>query len=657
MNTITIYIHIIVGGDRGAMQYGVASEIKNYVRDFRGKLPYNSQTSSLLALSLISTSTTRGALYTIIKAANGGRPQDYISCDIFVPAEVKISKDEVVDLLKKAENIISNDELKDETINSLVSKTYATKKALPQFTSSRNDSSYAVRYYGKGTDYSLEDIVESPFQNYYANYGYIILSNKGEGISFSSAQADLTNKPIVSLVEIEPAQNRRGFILSIDGIKLDHTISIQEGTTHKLTWSKEGYAELEAQITIKKGMTIPTLRDSDIIMRIPLTHFHVVDGRTNKGIPYHYDADFMQKSSKFGKYIDIKEQDFSKAAIRFSADGYKLRTLPLKDAMSVQLITLEECRFVYNIELTINSVSYTGQKVANHELDWYDLLLPDGFKHSNKHLAYGEDQINRATWTYNQPQRDQAYEYVSERRLNERTGYDGNHRHKKHSLAKRALIGGAMLLFVVLFTGLIWPGWFHNDKHIAPEDQSQETLIDSAYVNQLVKYLDNSDQWSKDSLNKYQLQNLYDAMNNYKFDDIIGLESNDSLKRSSKFSQLLAAINEIKNKGITVPSKVKPYSNDGKITLSKYIEYIKDPSHFKGEGSEDMEDSFGWAGSGESDYMGSSQDEAKISPSSIEPNETRVTQSGSSSAEKNVHKVTNGKGNKPANNGINQIGQ
>ena len=70
-----------------------------------------------------------------------------------------------------------------------------------------------------------------------------------------------------------------------------------------------------------------------------------------------------------------------------------------------------------------------------------------------------------------------------------------------------------------------------------------------------------------------------------------------------------------------------------------------------------MEDSFGWAGSGESDYMGSSQDEAKISPSSSGPNETRVTQSGFSSSEKNVHKVTNGKGNKPANNGINQIGQ
>ena len=404
-------------------------------------------------------------------------------------------------------------------------------------------------------------------------------------------------------------------------------------------------------------MTIPALRDSDIIMRIPLTHFHVVDGRTNKGIPYHYDADFMQKSSKFGKYIDIKEQDLSKAAIRFSADGYKLRTLPLKDAMSVQLITLEECRFVYNIELIINSVSYTGQKVANHELDWNDLLLPDGFKHSNKHLAYGEDQINRATWTYNQPQRDQAYDYVSERRLNERTGYDRNHRHKKHSLAKRALIGGGLLLFVVLFTGLIWPGWFHNDKHIAPEDQSQEALIDSAHVNQLVKYLDNSNQWSKDSLNKYQLQNLYDAMNNYKFDDIIGLGSNDSLMQSSKFSQLLAAINEIKNKGITVPSKVKPYSNDGKITLSKYIEYIKDPSHFKGEGSGDMEDSFGWAGSGESDKMGPSQDETTTSPSSSEPKGTRVTQSGSSSAEKTVHKVTKGKGNKPTNNGINQIGQ
>lgn len=612
MNTITIYIHIIMGGDRGAMKYGVASEIKNYVRDFRGKLPYNSQASPLLALSLINTGTTRGVLYTIIKAANGGRPQDYISCDIFVPAEVKISKDEVVDLLKKAENIISNNELKDEAINSLVSKTYATKKALPQFTSTRNDSSFAVRYYGKGTDYSLEDIVESPFQNYYANYGYIILSNKEEGISFSSAQADLTNEPIISFVEIVPAKETRGFILYIDNNKFDHPVSLQEGTKHTLSWKREGYAELTLSITAKRDLIVPVPRDSDLIMRIPLSNFSLIDKNTKKGIaPYSYHVDSLEPSSLSGKYIDIKELNFPNAMIRFSADGYKSRTLPLRDALNDQVISLEEYRFVYNIELTINSVSYIGQKVANHELDWYDLLLPDGFKHANKHLAYGEDQINRATWTYNQPKKyNQAYDYTSERGLNGRTGYEGNRRHKKHSLAKRVLIGGVLLLFVVLFTGLIWPGWFHNDKHIAPENQSQEVPIDSAYVNQLVKYLDNSDQWSQDSLYKYQLEKLYDAMNNFKFDDIIGLESNDSLIQSSKFSQLLTAISEAKSMGIKVLSNVKPYSRDGKITLSKYIEYIKDPSHFMEKGSDDMEDSFDLTGSGESDNMESSQDES-----------------------------------------------
>lgn len=606
-----------MGGDRGPIQYGIASEIKNFVRDFRGKLPYNSQASSLLALSLINTSTARGVLYTIIKAAKGGRTQDYISCDIFIPAEVKISKDEVVELLKKAENIISNNELNDEAINSIASKTYTTKKALPQFASTKNDSSYAVRYYGKGTDYSLEDIVESPFQNYYANYGYIILSNRDAGVSYPSAIADLTNKQIVSFVEVAPVVDR-GFIISIDGIKLDHTISLQEGTTHNFTWSKEGYVELGAQITIKKGMTIPALRDSDITMRIPLTRFRVVDGETDRGISYKYKVDFMLESSKSGKYIDIKEQDFPKAKIKFSADGYKSQTLPLRDALNDKVISLEECRFVYNIELTINSISYTGQKVTNHELDWCD-LLPDGFKHANKHLVYGEDQINKATWTYNQAQKyNQAYDCASERSPNGITGNNGNHKHKKHSLAEKILIGGALLLFVVLFTGLIWPGWFHNDKHITPEDQSQEVPVNSAYVNQLVKYLDDSDQWSQDSLNKYQLQNLYDALNNFKFDDITKLGSNDCLVHSSKFSQLLTAIDEAKKMGITAPSNVKSYSRDGKITLSKYIEYIKDPSHFMGKASDENDGAFDWRGRSESDNTESSQDEANTNSPSKE---------------------------------------
>lgn len=646
MNTITIYIHIIMGGDRGAMKYGVASEIKNYVRDFRGKLPYNSQASPLLALSLINTGTTRGVLYTIIKAANGGRPQDYISCDIFVPAEVKISKDEVVDLLKKAENIISNNELKDEAINSLVSKTYATKKALPQFTSTRNDSSFAVRYYGKGTDYSLEDIVESPFQNYYANYGYIILSNKEEGISFSSAQVDLTNEPIISFVEIVPAKETRGFILYIDNNKFDHPVSLQEGTKHTLSWKREGYAELTLSITAKRDLIVPVPRDSDLIMRIPLSNFSLIDKNTKKGIaPYSYHVDSLEPSSLSGKYIDIKELNFPNAMIRFSADGYKSRTLPLRDAVSDQVISLEECRFVYNIELTINSVSYTGQKVANHELDWYDLLLPDGFKHANKHLAYGEDQINKATWTYNQPQMyNQAYGYASERGLKGRTGHDGKDRHKKHPFAKNILVGGILLLIVVLFTGLIWPGWFHNDKHIAPEDQSQEVQVDSAYVKQLVKYLDNSDQWSQDSLNKYQLQKLYNAMNNFKFDDIIGLESNDSLIQSSKFSQLLNAINEAKSMGI-VPSNVKQqYSSDGKITLSKYIKYIKDQSHFIGKGSGYKDDSSDWPGSSESDNTEFSQEEANTTPPSnkgtgkVTPH-NKKTQKKADGSSKNDHKT------------------
>lgn len=582
MNTITIYIHNIVGGDNGAMQYGVASEIRNYVRDFRGKLPYNNQSSPLLALSLVNTGTTRGVLYIIIKPANGGRTQDYLSCYVFVPAEIEISGKEVVELLHDVESIISNNDLNDKAINAIISKQYQTKKALPQFKASSPEASYAVRYFGKGTDYSLQDIVESPFQNYYASYGYILLSNKEEGTSYPSAKDNFTSKQIVSFVEITPVKDTRGFVLFIDGIRFDHTISLQEGTTHKLSWSKEGYAELGTTIQVKRGMEIPSLHDNDIIMRIPLTIFHVVDRNNNKEImPYSYRVDFMQKSSMSGKFIDIKEVDFSSARIKFSADGYKSRTLPLKDATNLQVITLEECRFVYNIELNVNSVSYRAQIIENHELDWYDLHLPEGFKHYNRHLAYGEDQINRAEWRGNT---NYPNDYDNRWRSNGEASHRGNGRgdgRKKNPFIKPFLIIIASLVVILLTTGLVWPGWMRSSKTPSTDgDDGNVAYFDSTYVKQVTNYLDNNEVWNKDSLAQYDLSSLFDCMNNYKFEDIENLE-NDSLNNSKAFTSLLEAINESKQIGITVPEDKKAYTDDNTITVSKYIKYIKNKANFQ----------------------------------------------------------------------------
>lgn len=164
MNTITICIRNIVGGDSSPIVYGKADEIRNKIRDFRGILPYNESNVPILTLSLAKSNNSKGAIYTIIKNANGGRTQDYLSCSLFVPAEIDVTGDEMAEILKKAETILSEDGINNNAIKDITSKMYPLRKAIPQFTLSANDATFAVRYFGVGTDYSLQDIVGSPFK-------------------------------------------------------------------------------------------------------------------------------------------------------------------------------------------------------------------------------------------------------------------------------------------------------------------------------------------------------------------------------------------------------------------------------------------------------------------------------------------------------------
>lgn len=645
MNTITIYINNIVDGDGGVTQYGDASEIINFVRDFRGKLPYNNQASSLLALSLVNTGTTRGALYTIIKAANGGRTQDYLSCYVFIPSEIEITGSEVAELLHKAENIISNDDRNDKAINDIISKPYATKDALPQFASSRRDVTYAVRYYGKGTDYSLQDIVESPYQSYYANFGYVLLSNKDEGTQYPFALKDLTNERIISFVEIKPVNETRGFIPYIDNKEFNQPVSFQEGTKHTLSWKRKGYEDISFSITAKRDLIVPVPRDSDLIKQIPKSSFKLANKKTNEVIAsYNCRVDLSERTLP-DKYIYIKELNFPNAMIYFSADGYKSRKLSLRDALSDPVIYLEECRFVYNIELSINSVSYTGQKVANHELDWHDLLLPDGFRPTNKHLAYGEDQINRAKWTYNQPKKyNQACDYAFETGNNGRTGYGVN----RNKVIEVVLV---LALIIVAFIGghLIKGDPFSNDDQETSTSYSTDTLSANGDQSRLIQYLDSSETWSKDTLESNGLKGLFDDMVNYRFSSIqddIAVMANPSIK----MKKLLDAAKEASDNGVVPPEAPFNYNKEkNTIEIDKYIKrvkkIIKEQSSFVDNYLDSNE--FG------------DEDNSNSPRSSTQKNKEHEAQSsGSSSVKKTSNRSDNGIRTTRADNGsINSAGR
>ena len=88
-----------------------------------------------------------------------------------------------------------------------------------------------------------------------------------------------------------------------------------------------------------------------------------------------------------------------------------------------------------------------------------------------------------------------------------------------------------------------------------------------------IKYLDKNEQWKKDSLEQYPvLQGLFDYMNNYKFDEIIALET--ELGDSERFKTLLEDVKRYRKADFVVPYNKN--ENDFVMTVSTYKKILKD---------------------------------------------------------------------------------
>ena len=574
MNKITICIRNIVGGDNSPSVYGEADEIRNKIRDFRGILPYNESDVPILALSLAKSNNSKGAIYSIIKNAKGGRSQDYLSCSLFVPAEIDVTGPEMAEILKKAETILSEDGINNNAINDITSKGHPLRKAIPQFNLSANNATFAVRYFGVGTDYSLQDIVGSPFQSYYSKYEYILLVDLSKKVSYSSAQYDFTKNHIVSFVVLEPTNDPSGFVPYIGGTPFKRPISVQEDTSLTITWVRNGYADIKLPFKVKSGMQIPVPKRSDMSHVINRNSIKVYDITQHK-LDFKLDVNrrYCSKNSQSEWIIPVTEYNSVDAVI--SADGYKSQKVYLKDVVNKNPVLLEESHYVYKIELSFpgSKIKFEGKKESQYTLAISSLNLPNNIHFLNNELREGESEINKAVWVNDRIPKtpDNSGTYVSGKG---KRGSEVSKTKSRNGHLRRFVVFIVFIAVIVLFTGLVWPGW------MSKKSPKVDTTDTTTHVNTgAIKYLDTHKAWKKDALQKFQLGPLYDNMVNFRFENL-AKPDRYNLSSSKEYLKLVKAVKEALNKGIVAPNGKLYSANGDSITIDKYIKYIKNKANF-----------------------------------------------------------------------------
>lgn len=582
MNSISIAIHVVTQGDSGPKVYGEANWLSKYTIDLRENDRDYSQLFSygqpILFLSLVK----EGALFAIVKPANGGRSNDYISSWVFVPAELEISGKELKEVIEKATNILSGIEPDIDEINSIVNKKYQTRESVPYYSPSDLSSSLdAVRYYG-GSGFSLSEILNSPFQNTYSKYRRVFLIDGETEVRFQKAE-DLSKQEIVRFVTIPvPSREPNGFMPYLDNNPYTKPICVQEKTKVTITWKKKGYEDISYSFNASPESTIPMPQTKDIILRLYLGDIRVYNKKDGSLIS-SFNVQLEGKNYPSNYTVRVQAQRVQQIEAVINSDGFVSKRVMLADAFKSKGVGLQENQYVYNIELRFPDAitTFPQRIVSRRPLDAYSIHLPHNFKLRGGQLKEGEDEVN-------------LFDYKESRNYDwyDNDGYGNQHenqhrldssvkrpKHRKHT--KAIVVVLALILIVVL--GFLIKGVLSSNDDSIRRSNYNDSDTTSVTIDQtkLIQSLDKSKTWSKDTLESLGLSRLFDDMVNYQFlsikDDIAEMAN-----QSRKMKKLLDAAKEASDKGVA-PGEVYNYNKKkNTIDIDAYInrvnKFIKEQS-------------------------------------------------------------------------------
>lgn len=586
MNSISIAIHVVTQGDSGPKVYGEANWLSKYTIDLRENDRDYSQLFSygqpILFLSLVK----EGALFAIVKPANGGRSNDYISSWVFVPAELEISGKELKEVIEKATNILSGIEPDIDEINSILNKKYQTRESVPYYSPSDLSSSLdAVRYYG-GSGFSLSEILNSPFQNTYSKYRRVFLIDGETEVRFQKAE-DLSKQEIVRFVTIPvPSREPNGFMPYLDNNPYTKPICVQEKTKVTITWKKKGYEDISYSFNASPESTIPMPQTKDIILRLYLGDIRVYNKKDGSLIS-SFNVQLEGKNYPSNYTVRVQAQRVQQIEAVINSDGFVSKRVMLADAFKSKGVGLQENQYVYNIELRFPDAitTFPQRIVSRRPLDAYSIHLPHNFKLRGGQLKEGEDEVN-------------LFDYKESRNYDwyDNDGYGNQHenqhrldssvkrpKHRKHT--KAIVVVLALILIVVL--GFLIKGVLSSNDDSIRRSNYNDSDTTSVTIDQtkLIQLLDKSKTWNKDTLESLGLSGLFDDMVYYKFSSIVDLNTN-IVNKSTKMRELIRVATEAKNKKATPLEPTYNYNTEkNTIDIDAYInrvnKFIKEHDNYQ----------------------------------------------------------------------------
>lgn len=497
-----------------------------YVRDTREDykcIPTLEEDSD--ASALLYSAIETGEFFTLISGI-AGRPGDFVSAWIFVPSSIEISGKELESVINDTRVQILRDEINTETLTTIFDKDYPHLD-LSKTCTRTDGNKLAVRYFGRGTDYSLREVLNLLSQPENTSFKGIFLIDNSSSIKAIGCE-DISNHKLKDSFIIEAPKPDNGFIPYLNNNEFITNIRATEGERIIITWKKNGYSPIQEEIIVKENShQSKGISPIDIKKLIPFTNIEVCDEK-GRPISEDYSLYIERQLVTKGQALPIRQAALQQVHVEVkNLSGYKNCSADLDFSKSDhQKIYLKENCFTYFFELPIKRDESSFMEVKPVEINSKRRITRTPFP--GYHSYDGEFYENSTIPLY--------------------------YRAEKKPIWKR-LIPLAVFLLFGMCLGFGIASYIYDEQNkkaeakltVAQNSAKQTAKEEEKPKKEAITLLERSEWIKTDFDNVTELKGLWDELNEYKFDKV--LNRGGDLDKSGNFSVLKQVIRDFKEAG------------------------------------------------------------------------------------------------------------
>ena len=516
---------------------------------------------------------------------NSGRPYDGAAAWIHLPTSVMLSGIDTVKLIDEVDAAMSEERGINYTkLDALFTKEYEQKNVLSVLsTIGSNGPTAGIRYYGVGTDFELSELLGNNIvQQNYSNYKAVFLLRKNDNIAVSVPEISTPLSQTCIVSAPSPVAGYNAFFENGMPFNVDLEYPLNAPLT--IVWKKAGYQDIVKKANAKGGNAKETaklfeMNKSEIKVAIMKQIFVVFgDRRILTNYQISLDGEILKD------VLYISEEKLARGIrVKVVADGFKTYAKDHKfDLDSKQIeIQLKRQSFIYEFAIPMYS---DGERINDGLLSIeLNTKLEDcpieGYSLTRDYILEGEGNVNRI----------------------ERSGTKDAIKHFAYGFLTCVGIILAVLLYnfieeidqvkfkfgwppieLVMYssggstfgTGEITDNGRTTDNGGVTETEP----VDNYSHERAIAYLNSNNIWCSDSIAKYpSLTGLFEALNDYKFDELVNKWSIE-LQDVPNFGSVVQAAN------IAISGKWNPRQNphaplynkdnDNLISLKTYTNWI-----------------------------------------------------------------------------------